>query len=185
MIKEIIKKIEPKMDAVVEMLAGELKNIRTGRANSSLVEDVVVSYYGTNTPLKQLASITVPEPTMIVVAPWDKQSLGDIEIAIRNSELGFSVVNDGKAIRLVLPALTGERREELAKLVKKYAENARILIRNIRGEAWEEVQEAYKNKGISEDEKYCGEEELNKLIDKKNQIIEEKSGQKISELSKF
>lgn len=185
MIQEMIKKIEPKMDAAVEMLTGELKNIRAGRANSSLVEDIAVSYYGVSTPLKQLASITVLEPTMIVVAPWDKQSLGDIEIAVRNSELGFSVVNDGKAVRLVLPALTGERRKELTKLVRKYAENARILIRNIRGEAWEEVQEAYKNKGISEDEKYRGEEELNKLIDKKNQVIEEKIEQKISELSEI
>lgn len=185
MIKEIIKKIEPRMDAVIENFATELKNIRTGRVNSSLVEDVPVTYYGTNTPLKQLASITIPEPTMLVVTPWDKQSLGDIEIAIRNSELGFSVVNDGKAIRLILPAITGERREELSKLVKRYAENARVSIRNIRGEAWEEVQRGYKEKKISEDEKYHGEEELNKLIDRKNQIIEEKIGQKISELSKI
>lgn len=184
MIQEVIKKIEPRMQSTVEGLDNELKNIRTGRANSSLVEDIAVSYFGTNVPLKQLASITVPEPTMILVLPWDKQSLGDIEIALRNSELSLSITNDGKAIRIALPSLTGERREELSRLVKKYGENARVSIRNIRGEAWEEIQGAYKDKKISEDEKYRGEKELNDLIDKKNKVIEERIEQKIAELSK-
>lgn len=185
MIKEIIKKIEPKMAAAIESFSAELSNIRTGRANSSLVEDIGVLYYGTNTLLKQLASITIPEPTMILVAPWDKQSLGDIENAIRDSDLGLSVVNDGNAIRISLPPLTGERREELSKLVRKYGESARVEVRNIRGEAWEEIQRAYKAKSISEDEKYRAEKELNDLIDKQNRIIEEKVEQKISELAKI
>ena len=184
MIQEVIKKIEPRMESLIDSLNDELKNIRTGRANSSLIEDIVVSYFGTNVPLKQLASITVPEPTMILISPWDKQSLGDIEIALRNSELNLSITNDGKAVRISLPSLTGERREELSKLVRKYGENARVSIRNIRGEAWDEIQKAYKDKKISEDKKYRGEKELNDLIDKKNQIIEGNIEQKISELSK-
>lgn len=185
MIKEIMKKTLPKMAAAIESFSAELSNIRTGRANSSLVEDIDVSYYGTNTSLKQLASITIPEPTMILVAPWDKQSLGDIENALRDSDLGLSVVNDGTSIRISLPPLTGERREELSKLVKKYGENARVEVRNIRGEAWEEIQQAHKAKSISEDEKYRAEKELNDLIDKQNRIIEEKVEQKISELAKI
>lgn len=185
MINEVMKKIEPKMVAAVESFSTELQNIRTGRANSSLVEDINVAYYGTNTPLKQLALITIPEPTMILVAPWDKQSLGDIENAIRDSELGLSVVNDGNAIRISLPPLTGERREELSKLVRKYGENARVAVRNIRGEAWEEIQQAYKKKSISEDEKYRAEKEFNDLIDNKNRLIEGKVEQKIAELQKI
>ncbi|PIP51078.1 ribosome recycling factor [Candidatus Berkelbacteria bacterium CG_4_9_14_0_2_um_filter_42_30] len=185
MIKEIIKKIEPRMDAAIRNLGEELKNIRTGRANSSLVEDVPVTYYGTNTPLKQLASINIPEPTMFVVTPWDKQSLGDIEIALRNAETGLSIVNDGHAIRITLPPLTGERREELSKLVHRLGENARVAIRNIRGEAWDEIQKAYKNKEISEDEKYRGEKELNDLILGKNRQIEEKASAKTTELGKI
>jgi len=182
MFKEIIKKIEPQMDAAIEDFAGELKNIRTGRAKSSLVEDITVAYWGTNTPLKQLASVTVPEPTMILVAPWDKQSLGDIENAIRNSGLGLEVVNDGNVIRISLPPLTSERREELSKMARRLEENARVAVRNIRGEGWEEVQRAYKNKEISQDERYRAEKELNDLIDSKNRIIEEKTTAKISEL---
>jgi len=185
MIKEVMKKIEPKMAGAIKSFVAELQNIRTGRANSSLVEDVAVAYYGTNTPLKQLASISIPEPTMILISPWDKQLLGDIENAIRNSELGLSVVNDGSAIRISLPPLTGERREELSKLVRKYGESARVTVRNIRGEAWEEIQQAYKEKSISEDEKYRTEKELNDLIDKQNRIIEEKVEKKISELAKI
>ena len=173
------------MVTAVESFSAELTNIRTGRANSSLVEDINVAYYGTNSPLKQLASITIPEPTMILVAPWDKQSLGDIENAIRNSELGLSVVNDGNAVRISLPPLTGERRDELSKLVRKYGENARVAVRNIRGEAWEEIQRAYKDKTVSEDEKYRAEKELNDLIANKNRLIEEKVEQKIAELQKI
>ena len=185
MIKEIIKKIEPRMNAAIEDFARELKNIRTGRANSSLVEDIGVSYYGTSPLLKQLASITISEATMIVVAPWDKQSLGDIENAIRNSGLGLEVVNDGNAIRISLPPLTSERREELSKMARRLEENARVAVRNIRGEGWEEVQRAFKNKEISEDEKYRSEKELNDLIDSKNRTIEERAIAKIAELKTF
>jgi len=181
-IKDIIKLIEPKMDLAILNLEDELKNLRTGRANAGLVEDITVSYYGANTPLKQLASISIPEPTMILVSPWDKQSLGDIEIAIKAAELNLSVVNDGSSIRISLPPLTGERREELSKMAQKMEENVRVVIRNIRREAWEQVQQAFKNKEISEDEKYRGEKEFNDLIDRKNKLIEEKILKKISEL---
>jgi ribosome recycling factor len=182
MIKEIIKKIEPRMNLAIENFEDELKSLRTGRATSSLVEDISVLYYGTNTPLKQMASITIPEPTLIQISPWDKQSLGDIEVAIKNSDLNLSVANDGANIRVSLPPLTGERRDELSKLAQKMAEAGRISVRNIRGEAWEQIQEAFKKKEISEDEKYRGEKELNDLIDRKNKLIEEKTQEKIKEL---
>lgn len=182
MIKEIIKFVEPKMDATIENFESELKNVRTGRANAGLVEDIVVTYYGASTPLKQMASVTVPEPTMLSVTPWDKQALGDVENAIKSAELGLSVVNDGNAIRISLPPLTGERRDELSRQVMKLAEEAKVALRNIRGEAWEKVQNALKNKEISEDEKYRGEKDLNELIDKKNKIVDEKAGVKINEL---
>ncbi|MCX6812078.1 MAG: ribosome recycling factor [Candidatus Berkelbacteria bacterium] len=185
MLNEILKKIEPKIESAILNFDSELRNIRTGRANASLVEDIEVIYYGAKTALKQLASITIPEPTSLLISPWDKQALGDVEIAIRNSELNLSVVNDGANIRINLPPLTGERREELSKLVKKNGEEARIQIRNIRGEAWEEIQKAEKSKTISEDEKYRGEKELNQIVEKKNQLIEEKVRQKISELNKI
>lgn len=182
MIAETIKSVEPKMDNAIANFGLDLKNIRTGRASAGLVEDIIVSYYGANTPVKQMASIAIPEPTMIAVTPWDKQSLGDIETAIKNADLGLSIVNDGNAIRVSLPPLTGERREELSKQAQKLAEVARVVIRNIRGEAWEQIQNALKNKEISEDEKYRGEKELNELIDRKNKAIEEKTTTKISEL---
>ena len=185
MIKDVVKSIEPKMEATIANLDLDLKNIRTGRANAGLIEDIVVSYYGTDTPLKQMASVTVPEPTMLAVTPWDKQSIGDIENAIKAAELGLSVVNDGNAVRISLPPLTGERREELSKQVNKLGEAAKISLRNIRGEAWEKIQNALKNKEISEDEKYRGEKELNELIDKKNKIIDEHVLVKISELKKI
>lgn len=182
MIQETIKSIQPKMDATIANLEVDLKNIRTGRANAGLVEDIVVPYYGVNTPLKQMASVTVPEPTMLSVTPWDKQSIGDIENAIKVADLGLSVVNDGNAVRISLPPLTGDRRDELSKQVLKLAEGAKISLRNIRGEAWEKIQNALKNKEISEDEKYRGEKELNELIDKKNKVIDDKATVKISEL---
>ena len=182
MINEIVKKITPQMDVAIANFESELKNIRTGRASSAIVEDVIVSYYGTSTPLKQLASITVPESSVILISPWDRQSLVDIENALRTSGLNLPLSNDGSNIRINLPPLTGERREELSKMAQKIAENSKISLRNIRGEAWEEVQRTHKNKQISEDEKYTGEKMLNDLIGAKNKIIEEKLEAKISEL---
>lgn len=182
---EIIKSIVPKMDSVVILLDEAMKNVRTGRAHSALIEDITVSYFGTETPVKQLASISVPESTQIVVQPWDKQSLGDIEIALKNSELNLSITNDGVSIRINLPPMTGERREELAKIVKKHGEEARVAIRNVRGEAWEQIQNGFKKGDVTEDDKYRGEKDLNDLIDRKNKEIESRVEAKINELSKI
>ena len=182
MIQELIKVAQPKMDATIASFEIDLKNIRTGRANAGLIEDIMVPYYGVDTPLKQMASVTIPEPTLLTVTPWDKQSLGDIENAIRSADLGLSVVNDGNSVRVSLPPLTGERRDELSKQVHKLGELAKVSLRNVRGEAWEKIQNALKKKEISEDEKYHGEKELNELIDKKNKIVEEKVEAKINEL---
>jgi ribosome recycling factor len=182
---EIIKSISPKMDSVILILDSDLKNIRTGRANSALVEDIVVSYFGVETPLKQLASITIPDATQIVVQPWDKQSLGDIEIALKNSELNLSVTNDGKSVRISLPPMTGERRDELSKIAKKHGEDSRVAIRNIRSEVWEKIQSGFRKGDVTEDDKYRGEKELNDLIDRKNGEIESRVESKIAELSKI
>ena len=182
---EIIKSVGSKMDSMISILDSDLKNIRTGRANAAIVEDVAVTYFGTQTPLKQLASITVPEPSQILVQPWDKQSLGDIEIALKNSELNLSITNDGNSVRVNLPPMTGERREELSRLVKKHGEEARVAIRNIRSEAWEQIQNGFKKGEVTEDNKYKGEKDLNDLIDRKNKEIENKVEAKIAELSKI
>lgn len=185
MVNDVIKKIQPKMDLAITSLESELKNLRTGRANPAILEDIVVPYFGTQTPLKQMASITAPETSLIVVQPWDKSALADIENTLRNSDLKLSLANDGSVIRISFPPITGERREELIKLAKKYGEDARVSLRNIRGEAWDEVQKAFKNKEISEDEKYRGEKELNELIEKENKKVEAIIDTKVSDLGKI
>ena len=132
--------------------------------SETVVENIMVNYYGQNSSLKQLASINVPEANMIVINPWDINSLGDIENAIRNSELGLSPVNDGKSIRINLPPLTEERRNEFAKLVGKLSEEARVVVRNLRAEVWNEVKKMEKDGNLTEDDRYTAEDELNKLV---------------------
>lgn len=160
------------MDDVVGRLKEELGTIQTGRANAALVEGIVVQYYGNATPLKQMASIFIPEATVIVVQPWDRQAIGDVEQAIRTSDLGLSPVNEGTQIRIVLPPLTAERRAELVKLVHQKAEAARIGLRNVRKETWETVQKREKAGELTEDDRYQYESDLNKLIDSYNSQVE-------------
>lgn len=173
MLEKIIAEAKPKMEQAVDHLKEDLKTIRTGRASSSLVDDVMVSYYGSTTPLKQVASVTTPDSNLISIAPWDKNILGDIELAIRNANLGFNPINDGHQVRIVLPPLTEERRKEFVKSVNQKAEVVRISLRNIRKEAWEKVQAGQKSGELTEDDKYRGEERLNKLIDEFNKQVDE------------
>ena len=167
-----MKILRQKFEQVIEKLTDDFKGIRTGRASSGLVENIIVSYYGQNTPLKQMANITTPDAALIVIQPWDKNALGDIELAIRNSELNLSPTNDGSVIRIALPPMTQERREELIRNISRKTEEARIALRNVRGETWEQIQKMQKTGDLTEDDRYSAEEELNKAINDYNKKIE-------------
>jgi len=185
MYQELIKDLKTKADEVMGKLNDEFRNIHTGRANASLVENIIISYYGQNTPLKQMANINIPESNMIVISPWDVGSLGDIENSIRNSDLKLNPVNDGKNIRIVLPPLTEERRNELIKLVGKLGEEARVVIRTLRQEIWNEVKKMESGGDLTEDDRYSAEEELNKIVKEYNDKIEKSSYLKGEELKKI
>jgi ribosome recycling factor len=185
MIDQIINEIKPKMDGAIENLATELSRIRTGRANASILDGVLVPYYGNKTPIREMASITIPEPTQISIKPWDKNALADIESAIRASDVGLSPINDGTQIRLVLPPMTEERRKEIVAQVKKFGEQAKVSLRNVRSDAWGKVQQAVKNKVATEDDKYRAEEDLNKLILEKNKEIDKIVTDKETEIMKI
>ena len=171
MYQATIRNLRPKMQEVIGKLSENFRSLRTGKANSALVENIAVSYYGTKAPLKQMAQISVPDPNLIVIQPWDANSLGDIELAIRNSEIGINPTNDGRVIRLSLPPMTAERREELVKILHKTAEECRVVLRNLREEAWKEVKKLESAKQITEDDRYGAEKELNNLIEDFNKKI--------------
>jgi ribosome recycling factor len=164
--EEIKKKLRERMDKSIESLQEEFKKVRSGRANASLVEGLMVDYYGNRLPLKQLAGIAVPEPRLIVVQPWDKGALSEIEKAFHKSDLMLNPNNDGKVIRIAIPPLTEDRRKELVKVAKGKAEDARIAIRNIRRDGNDEVKNAEKESHISEDESKKVLEEIQKITDK-------------------
>jgi len=165
-IKEILKEAETKMQSAIQNLDDDLAGIRTGRASPALVERLPVEYYGTPTPLMQLASISVPEPRSLLIKPFDPTSLKAIERAIQVSDLGLTPNNDGKQIRLNLPALTEERRHELVKVVHHRLEESRVAVRNVRRDLHNEVREYEKEKLISKDDLVRGEEELQKVTDR-------------------
>ena len=150
--QEIVKETGPKMDHVVEDFKRKIANIRTGRATVGLLDAIVVDYYGTPTPLNQMASIAVPEPQMMTVQPWDASAMAAIEKAITAANLGFNPSNDGKIIRLAVPALNEERRKQFAKQVHEIAEEHRIAIRNVRHHSNDALKKLLKDKAISEDE---------------------------------
>lgn len=183
MYQDLIRDLKKKSDEVIERLKEEFKNIHTGRASSSLVENIPVSYYGQNSSIKQMASINVPQSNQIVISPWDKNALGDVENAIRASDLGFNPVNDGSSIRIILPPLTEERRNEFVKLVNKMSEEGRVAVRNLRSNVWNEVKKMEKDGKITEDDRYGAEEELNKLVKEYNDKIEELTSGKIKDLT--
>ena len=161
--QEILEDAELRMDGAVEKLGGDFATIRTGRANPQVLQRVTVEYYGTRTPLLQLANCAVPEPRMLVVNPYDKSALNDIEKAIRESDLGLNPANDGDVIRCVFPELTRERRQEYIRLAGQYAEEARIAIRNVRRHARDELSALESEGAISEDEHARWEKQLEEL----------------------
>lgn len=173
MIDEMIRNNQPQMEKALEFFQEELGKLRTGRASAALVENISVDYYGAKSPLKQIASITVPEARTIAITPWDRDSLVNIEKAIRDSQLNLNPMNDGQLIRINIPELNEERRKELVKLLNQNAENARIAVRKVRESVWEEIQENEKSGKISEDDKFSGKDKLQKLVDEYNAKIEE------------
>lgn len=182
MSQAVINKAEREMKAEEKTLSQNLGSIRAGRANASLLDGMTVSYYGAETPLNQLAQISVPEARMIVIAPYDKGTLEDIEKAINKSDLGITPSNDGEIIRLVIPQLTEERRQEIAKQVGVEAEDAKIAVRNVRRDAMEELKNLEKDGDLSEDEQRRYENEIQKLTDASVAKIDELAAEKEKEI---
>lgn len=180
--KDVIRDARPRMDGAVEDLRKKLATVRTGRAVVSLLDPVVVDYYGTPTPLNQMASIHVPEPQTITVQPWDQTQLKAIESAIRASDLGLNPSNDGKLVRVPIPPLTEERRRQLVKQVHEMAEEHRTAVRNVRRDANERLKKLLKDKTISEDAERDGLDEVQKLTNNYIGRIDELAKNKEQEL---
>jgi ribosome recycling factor len=179
---DVHKEAEEKMKKTINVFKEELMGIRAGRANPTLLDKITVDYYGVVTPLKQVASISAPEPRLLVIQPWDSKLIPQIEKAIQKSDLGLNPSNDGKLIRLHIPQLTEERRKELAKVVRKNNENAKVAIRNNRRDANEKLKKLEKDKEISEDERKQAEEEMQKITDKFIVEVDKISEKKEAEL---
>ena len=180
--QDVIKSTGPKMEAVVEDFTRKLANIRTGRATVGLLDSVYVDYYGTPTPLSQMASVAVPEPAMLTVSPWDMTQLAAIEKAITAANLGLTPSNDGKVIRLTVPALNEERRRQFAKQAHEIAEEHRVAVRNIRHHSNDLLKKQLKDKEISEDEERGGLDDVQKLTNTYITRIDELSKNKEAEI---
>ena len=184
-IKEVEANARTRMDKVLSELQQEMAHIRTGRATISLLDSVRVEYYGSPVPLNQVAQLHVPEPAMITVQPWDTSMMGVIEKAIRNADLGLNPSNDGKIVRVPIPALTEERRRELAKKLSHIAEERRVGLRNIRREANENLKKMLKDKAISEDEERQALDAVQKLTDSQIAKIDQVAKAKEKEILEF
>ena len=182
MIKEVVKDAESRMSGAIQALEEDLAGIRTGRASPALVERLMVEYYGSPTPLIQLATISVPEPRVLMIRPFDPATMKTIERAILASDLGLTPNNDGKAIRLNLPPLTEERRRDLSKVVHNRLEDARVAVRNVRRDAIKDLKDFEHEKLISEDDLKSGEEQLQKLTDRMTQTIDQIGERKQKEI---
>lgn len=185
MIDEAKKEAEQKMNKAIESLGNELKKVRTGRAQISMLDIVKVNYYGTPTPLNQVAAVSTPDASSFLISPWEATVLKDIESAIVKADLGMSPQNDGKVIRLKVPELTEERRKDLVKSVKKLAEEARVAVRMARRDANDGLKKGEKDKVISEDDLKRGEQEIQKLTDSFIKKVDETSADKEKELMTF
>lgn len=183
-VKEIINGARKRMEKAGEDLRGELSSMRTGRASINLLDPVKVDYYGTPTPVNQLASLSVPEATMLQVQPWDVSQIGAIEKAIRAADLGLNPMNDGKVIRVPIPALTEERRKEMVKHLHHVVENHRVAVRNIRRDANDAVKKLLKDKKISEDEDRRALDEVQKMTDDFIKKLDEQGKTKENDIMK-
>jgi len=184
-IKEILHNTEEKMKKAFESMNRQFHEVRTGRASPSLVEGMHIDYYGTPTMLKQLAAISAPDAHLIVIQPWDPTAIVEIEKTIMKSNLGITPSNDGKMIRLSVPQLSKERRQELAKLIHKMSEDGRVAMRTIRRDAKEAVEKLEKDKIVSEDDKFRGIDELQKAVDRYIARIDELLKNKEKEVLEF
>lgn len=185
MIDDIRQEAEARMNKTLASLDSAFAKIRTGRAHPSLLDGISVSYYGTNTPLNQLANITVEDARTLVISPWEKPIIPDVEKAILKSDLGLNPSTSGDNIRLPMPALTEENRRDLTKVAKAEAENARVAVRNIRRDANSDLKEFLKEKEITKDEEHDGEELVQKLTDSKIKQIDSALGTKEADLMEF
>lgn len=183
-VDSVIKETKPKMEAVIEDFKRKLANVRTGRANIGILDGVMVDYYGSPTPLNQLASVNVPEPQLLTVQPWDSSQIGAIEKAINQANLGLNPSNDGKIIRLQIPALTEERRREMAKQIGDIAEEHRVAIRNVRHHSNDVLKKMLKDKQISEDNERDGLDQVQKLTNTYIGKIDELAKNKEQEIMK-
>ncbi len=173
MLEEIFAESKERMGKAITALKSDMNSVRAGRANPSLLDRITVEYYGTITPLKQMATVSAPEPRLLVVQPWDKSVIGDVEKAILKSDLGLSPASDGTVIRLAIPQLTEERRTELVRLVRKKAEEGRVAIRNIRRDANDMIKELGKEGEIPEDDERWGQDEIQKITDEHVKQVDE------------
>jgi ribosome recycling factor len=165
MLNDIYEDAQDRMQKALDTLDRDFKRLRTGRASITLVDGIRVDYYGTSTPLNQLATLTIPEPRTIMIQPWDTSIVGDVEKAILRSELGLTPMSDGKIIRINIPPLTAERRRDLVKVIKKMAEENKVAVRNIRRDLNEMIKELKKEKEISEDDQFRAQEEIQTITD--------------------
>ena len=179
---EIHKEYDVKMQKTIDVIMGDFASVRAGRANAAVLDKITVDYYGTATPINQVASISSPDPRTLMIQPWDSSTLKAIEKAIQTSDLGINPQNDGRVIRLSFPQLTEERRKELTKQVKKYAEGGKVAIRNIRRDAVEHYKDLKKKSEITEDDYKDYEKELQELTEKRCKQIDELCAKKEAEL---
>jgi len=182
MVKDALKDLEKKMKTSSEHFRKDIGMLRTGRANISIFEEIKVNYYGVPTPVNQVATLKIPEPTLIVVQPYDPSMLEPLDKAIRGSDFGFNPLNDGKILRVPIPPLDEERRREIAKKIGRMLEDEKTALRNMRREAKEFIEELEKEKEISEDDKFSGLEQLQKLLDETVARVEEVAATKEKEI---
>ena len=182
MLKDEYKVYEEKMKKSIDSVAADFAAVRAGRANAAVLDRIMVDYYGSPTPIQQIATISSPDPRTLLISPWDASALKAIEKAIQNSDLGIHPQNDGKAIRLAFPQLTEERRKELVKQIAKYAEGGKVAIRNIRRDAVEDFKAQKKNSDITEDDMKIAEKDIQKLTDDMCKEIDELLAKKEKEL---
>ncbi len=182
MVKEVLKELEKRMKVSLEHFRKELSKLRTGRANINLFEDIKVEYYGTLTPINQLATLGVPDPTLVTIQPWDPSLLEAMDKAIRLADLGLNPINDGKTLKVPIPPLDEERRREMAKRIRKMLEEEKTALRNMRRESKEQIERLEEDKKITEDDKFNGLEQLQKIMDEYTKKIEDMAAAKEKEI---
>ncbi len=180
--EDVLEDVSYRMDRTIEAFRRDLGQLRTGRATPSLVEDLSIDYYGSATPLKQIASISAPDARAIMVQPWDKGALREIERSLQRSEMGFNPSNDGNVITVPIPPLTNERRQEMVKLLRKKAEDGKVSVRNVRRDGLDTLRKLEKDKSISQDQNRRAQDQLQKVTDGHTKVIDETTSAKEAEI---